>query len=62
MKWARFIESVYFPGKYGCRVEFPLSKKNEKGELVEYAAVLFEYIPTDSAMELYNRINKKKFR
>ena len=35
-------------------------KKNEKGEKVEYAAVLFEYINTDTAKELYDRMKKKE--
>jgi len=35
-------------------------KKNEKGEQVEYAAVLFEYINISTAIELYNRMNKKE--
>ncbi len=35
-------------------------KKNEKGEPVEYAAVLFEYIDTATATGLYSRINKKE--
>jgi len=35
-------------------------KKNERGEPVEYAAVLFEYINATAATELYSRINKKE--
>lgn len=35
-------------------------KKNEKGEPVEYAAVLFEYINAAAAKELYDRMNKKE--
>ena len=35
-------------------------KKNEKGEPVEYAAVLFEYINAAAAIESYNRMNKKE--
>lgn len=35
-------------------------KKNEKGEQVEYAAVLFEYISAAAAIELYNQMNKKE--
>lgn len=35
-------------------------KKNEKGEQVEYAAVLFEYINSIVAIELYSRMNKKE--
>ena len=35
-------------------------KKNDKGEPVEYAAVLFEYINATTAANLYNRMNKKE--
>jgi hypothetical protein len=35
-------------------------KKNEIGEAVEYAAVLFEYINNARAIELYNKMNKKE--
>ncbi|MFI5185739.1 MAG: hypothetical protein ACHQF0_03390 [Chitinophagales bacterium] len=35
-------------------------RKNDKGEPVEYAAVLFEYINTATATELYGRMNKKE--
>ena len=35
-------------------------KKNERGEQVEYAAVLFEYINAAAATEIYSRINKKE--
>lgn len=47
------------------RPQWPLGgisviKKNEKGEKVEYAAVLFEYISPAAAAELYNRMNKKE--
>lgn len=47
------------------RKQWPLGgisiiKKNDKGEKVEYAAVLFEYINADTAIELYNHMNKKE--
>ncbi len=47
------------------RKQWPLGgisviKKNDKGEPVEYAAVLFEYISAATATELYNRMNKKE--
>jgi hypothetical protein len=35
-------------------------KINEQGEQVEYAAVLFEYISPATAMELYQRMNKRE--
>jgi len=35
-------------------------KKNEKGEPVEYAAVLFEYINSAKATELLDKMNKKE--
>ena len=37
-------------------------KKNEKGDPVEYAAVLFDYINAAFATELYSRMNKKEIR
>ena len=47
------------------RKQWPLGgisiiKKNDKGEPVEYAAVLFEYINSATAIELYNHMNKKE--
>lgn len=47
------------------RKQWPLGglsiiKKNDKGEKVEYAAVLFEYINADTAIELFNHMNKKE--
>jgi hypothetical protein len=47
------------------RAQWPLGgisviKKNEKGEPVEYAAVLFEYVNATTAANLYNRMNKKE--
>lgn len=35
-------------------------KKNDKGELVEYAAVLFEYINAVTATQLYSHMKKKE--
>lgn len=55
---------IYFARLFS-RKAWPLGgisviKKNEKGEPVEYAAVLFEYINKVAAMELYNRMTKKE--
>lgn len=46
------------------RTQWPLGgisiiKKNDKGEAVEYAAVLFEYITAATAIQLYSRMRKK---
>lgn len=51
--------------RFFSRTQWPLGgisiiKKNEKGEKVEYAAVLFEYISPEIASELYNNMNKKE--
>ena len=35
-------------------------RKNEKGEPVEYAAVLFEYINASMASGLFNKMKKKE--
>lgn len=35
-------------------------KKNEQGEDIEYAAVLFEYVDSHKAAELYGKMKKKK--
>jgi len=64
-------EPVYFgPGKIYMarlfsRAAWPLGgisviRKNEKGEPVEYAAVLFEYINGSTAAELFNKMKKKE--
>ncbi len=64
-------EPVYFgPGKIYMarlfsRAAWPLGgisviRKNEKGEPVEYAAVLFEYINGSTATELFNKMKKKE--
>ncbi len=64
-------EPVYFgPGKIYMarlfsRAAWPLGgisviRKNEQGEPVEYAAVLFEYINSSTATELFNKMKKKE--
>jgi len=55
---------IYFARLFSRRV-WPLGglsiiKKNENGEKVEYAAVLFEYISAPAATELYKKMNRKE--
>ena len=64
-------EPVYFErgkiymARLFSRAAWPLGgisviRKNEKGEPVEYAAVLFEYINSSIATELFNKTKKKE--
>lgn len=55
---------IYFARLFS-RAQWPFGgisviKKNEKGEPVEYAAVLFEYINAATATDLYNHMSKKE--